>query len=60
MFAPFAVLDEHVFISYHHLHLAFVHEIPMILGESFTVLVVHELSECFPVRKHESTDRVVV
>lgn len=60
MLALLAVLDKHVFISNHHLHLAFIHEVLVVRGQVFAVLVVHELGKGLPVPKHKGADRIVV
>ena len=60
MLAFLAVLDKHVFIPNHHLHLAFIHEIIVVRGQVFAVLVVHELGQGLPVREYKGANGIIV
>ena len=54
------VLNEHVLVSDHHLHLSVVHEILMISVQSSPVFVVKKLGERQIVREDKCADGVIV
>lgn len=54
------VLDEHVLVSDHHLHLAVVHEVVVIAIQGSAVFVVHELGQRQIVGEDEGADGIVV
>lgn len=57
---PLALINDHILIPHHHLHLTLYHEVLVIWRQRLRPRVVHELRQILVVLEHKRADRIII